>query len=138
MEEGNILSETLNDAKSGNESNDNSKMPPLLSEEEMDAIDSGDESDRDIISTDMLEDLRDRSHSCPNVNRREARYKIRNRIKRIQSKWKGALKAMRNMSKGLHQLFKTVVKDISQDLPPLGESSSKYPISFHNPETFLK
>ena len=39
-------------------------------------MDSGDESDRDIISTDMLEDICDRSQSHPNVNRREARYKI--------------------------------------------------------------
>ena len=29
------------------------------------------------------------------------------------------------MDKGLHKVFKTVVKDISQDLPPLGESGSE-------------
>ena len=29
------------------------------------------------------------------------------------------------MGKGLHQVFKTVVRDISQDLPPLGESGSE-------------
>ena len=28
------------------------------------------------------------------------------------------------MGKGLHKVFKTVVKDISQDLPPLVESGS--------------
>ena len=48
-------------------------MPPLLSEEEMDAMDSGDESDHYLISTDMLEDIRDGSQSHPNVNKREAR-----------------------------------------------------------------
>ena len=40
-------------------------------------MDSGDESDHDLISTEMLEDIRDRIHSHPNVNRREAHYKIR-------------------------------------------------------------
>ena len=33
IEEGNSLSETRNDAESGDESNDNIIMPPLLSEE---------------------------------------------------------------------------------------------------------
>ena len=41
----------------------------------MDAMDSGDESDHDPISTEMLEDVRDRIQSCPSVNRREAHYK---------------------------------------------------------------
>ena len=43
FEEGNILTKTRNDAESGDESDDDSIMPPLLSEEEMDAMDSGDE-----------------------------------------------------------------------------------------------
>ena len=34
-------------------------MPPLLSEEEMDAMDFGDESDDDPMSTEMLENIRD-------------------------------------------------------------------------------
>ena len=49
-------------------------MPQLLSEEDTDAMDYGDESDHDIISTDMLEDIRDGSQSNPNGNQREARY----------------------------------------------------------------
>ena len=32
-------------------------MPPILSEEEMDAMDSGDESDHDLICTEILEDI---------------------------------------------------------------------------------
>ena len=59
-------------------------MPPLLSEEEMDDMDYGDESDHGLISTDMLEDIHDRSQTHPNVNRRESQYKIRDRIKQIQ------------------------------------------------------
>ena len=54
---------------------------------------SGDESDHDLISTEMLEDIRDGSQTHPNVNRREASYKICDRIRQRQSEWKGASKA---------------------------------------------
>ena len=40
FEEGNLSSETPNDAESGDKSDDDSIMPPLLSEEEIDAMDS--------------------------------------------------------------------------------------------------
>ena len=43
-------------------------MPALMSEEEMDAMDSGDESDHDILSTDMLEDIHEGSQSGLNLN----------------------------------------------------------------------
>ena len=43
FEEGNILTKTSNNAESGDKSNDDSIIPPLLSEEEMDAMDSSDE-----------------------------------------------------------------------------------------------
>ena len=82
-------------------------------------IDSGDESDHNLISTEMLEDIRDGSQTHPNVNMREARYKIRDCIKQRQSEWKGALKSTRKMGKGLHKVFKTVVKEIPQKLTPL-------------------
>ena len=59
----------------------------------------------------MLEGIRGGSQSHLNVNRREARYKIHDCIKQRQSEWKGALKATLNMGKGLHEVFKTVVKD---------------------------
>ena len=68
-------------------------MPPLISEEEMDVIDSGDESYDEPMSKEVLEDIRDRSQFHPNFNRREARYKIRDCIKQRQSEWKGSLKA---------------------------------------------
>ena len=47
----------------------------------MDVIDYGYESDHDLISTEILEYICDRSQSHPNVNRRESRYKIRDCIK---------------------------------------------------------
>ena len=77
FEEGGLLSEKHNDAETGYKPDDNSIMSPLT-------MDSGDESDHDRISTEMLEDIRDRSQSRPNVNQREARYKIPDRIRQIQ------------------------------------------------------
>ena len=56
-----------------------------MSKQDMENINSGDESDHDLISTEMLEDIRDGSQIHPNVNRREAHYKIRNRIRQRKS-----------------------------------------------------
>ena len=41
--------------------------------------------------------------------------------------WKGALKDTQKMGKVLHKVFSTVVKEISQELIPLRESSSEVP-----------
>ena len=86
----------------------------------MDTINYGDESDHDLISTEMLEDIRDRSQTHPNFNRREARYKISDLIRQRQSEWKGALKATQSMGNVLHEVFSTVVKEILQELTPFG------------------
>ena len=51
----------------------------------MDATNSDDESDHDIISTEMLEDIRDESQTHMYVNRRNARFKIRDCIKQRKS-----------------------------------------------------
>ena len=83
-------------------------------------MDSVNDSDDEPMYTVMLEDICDSSQSHPNVNSTEERYKIFDRIKQRQSEWKRVLKATWNMGKVLHKVFKTVVKDISQDLPPLG------------------
>ena len=69
--EGNIFTKTRNDAESGDESDEKSIMN----------MDSGDESDHDLIPMDILEDIHDRSQTHPNINRREARYKIHDCIK---------------------------------------------------------
>ena len=47
----------------------------------MDVIDSGDESDDEPMSTEMLEDICDSSQYHTRINRREACYKIHDRIK---------------------------------------------------------
>ena len=48
-------------------------------------MDSGNESDGDPISTEMLEDIREGIQSRLHVNRRETPYKIRDHINQIQS-----------------------------------------------------
>ena len=98
-------------------------------------MDSSYESEHDLISTEMLEDIRYGSHTHPNVNRREACYKIRDHIKQIQLQWKGVLKATQNMGKILHKVFKTVVKETFPDLP-LGESSSEVYYFIPEPRDF--
>ena len=45
FEEGNLLFENCDDEESGDKYDDDLIMPPLISEEEMDTMDSGDESD---------------------------------------------------------------------------------------------
>ena len=102
----------------------------------MDAMDSGDESDDDPISTEMLEDICNGSQYHLNVNKREARYKIRYCIRQRQLERKGALKDTQNTGKGLHKVFKTVVKEILQDLPSLGESGSEVSHFITEPRNF--
>ena len=58
FEEGNILTKTRSNAESGDKSDNKSIM---ISEKDMENINSGDESDHDLISTEMLEDICDRS-----------------------------------------------------------------------------
>ena len=53
----------------------------MTSEQYMDAMTSGDDSDHDLISTEMLENIHDGSQSHSNVNQREAGYKVRGHIK---------------------------------------------------------
>ena len=113
-------------------------MSPLLSKEDMDAMNSGDESDHDLISTGISKDIRDGNQSHPKFNKREDRYKIRDRIRQMQSEWKGVLKAARNMGKGLHKVFKTVVKDTSQYFPPVGESGSEIYRFIPEPRNFAE
>ena len=50
FEEWNLLSKNCDNTKSGGKFYDNSIMPPLISEEEMCAVDSGNESDDELTS----------------------------------------------------------------------------------------
>ena len=51
----------------------------------MDAMSSGDESDTEPMSTEILEYIRDGSQSHLIINRRYARYKIGDHIKQSQA-----------------------------------------------------
>ena len=111
-------------------------MAPLIGEEKMYEMDSGNESEDEYMYTEMLEDIRDGSQSHPIVNGREACYKICDHIKQRQSEWKVALKATRNIGRGLHKVFKTVVTEILQYLPTLGESGSEVSYFIPDPRNF--
>ena len=50
FEEGGLLSENRDDTEINDKSDDNSVISPLISEEEMDVMDSGDDSDDDPMS----------------------------------------------------------------------------------------
>ena len=81
FEEGDLLSKTRDDAESSEKSDDDSIMPPLICEDEMDGMDTGDESEDEPMSTEMLEDICDSIQPHQSVNRREAHYKISDHIK---------------------------------------------------------
>ena len=135
FEEGNILTETCNDAESGDESDNESLM---MSEQDMENLDSNEESDHDLISTEMLEDIHDGNQIHTKVNKKEARLKILNHIKQNKSEWKGALRATHNMEKGLHKVFSTIVKEISQELTNFGESGSEVSHFIPEPRNFAE
>ena len=53
----------------------------MMNEKDMENLDEKEKSDHDLISLETLEDIRDGSQTHPTVNKREARCKIRDRIK---------------------------------------------------------
>ena len=80
FEEGNLISETRNDTESDDESNSKSIT---MSEKDMENLDKIEKFDDDLISTETLHDICDRNQTHPNIDKREARLKIRDRIKQI-------------------------------------------------------
>ena len=49
--------------------------------------------DEGLMSTELLQDIRDGNRTHPEINKREARMAIRDRIKQSKSEWKGALRS---------------------------------------------
>ena len=82
FEEGNILTETRNNAESCDESDSKSIM---INKQDMENIDSNEQSDDDHISMKILEDILDGSQTHPNIDKREAHHKIRDPIKQRKS-----------------------------------------------------
>ena len=111
FEEGNLLTETRNDTESGDESDSESIM---MSKQDMENLEEKRNFDDDLISTETLHDICDGNQTHPNIDKREARLKIRDSIKQKKLEWKGALRATHKMGKSLHKVFSTIVKDISR------------------------
>ena len=86
FDEGNLLTETRNDTESGDKSNSKSIM---MSEQDMENIDETEKINDDLISTETLHDIRDGNQTHPNIDKREARLKIHDRIKQNKSQWTG-------------------------------------------------
>ena len=77
FEEGYLLSETRNDTESGDESNSVSIM---ISEKDMENLNETERFNDDLISTETLHDIHDGNQTHPNIDKREARMAIRDRI----------------------------------------------------------
>ena len=90
FEKGDILNRTCNYAESGDKY-DNEQI--MMSKQDMDAINFGDKLDHDLITAEMLEDIRYGSQTLSSVNRRQERYKIIDCIRQRQLEWIGALKS---------------------------------------------
>ena len=82
FEEGNLLTETRNDTESGDESNSESIM---MSEQDMENINEKENFDDNLISTETLHDIRDGNQTHPNIDKGEARLKIRDHVKQKKS-----------------------------------------------------
>ena len=91
----------------------------------MDEMSPGSEYNAESIHTDMPEDIFDRSQSHLSINRRDVLYNIRDYIKQRQDEKKGALLSTRNMGKVLHKVFKSIVNELSESSPIMGEQGSE-------------
>ena len=59
-------------------------------------------------------------------------------IKQKKSQWKGALRAMHKMGKGLHRVFSTIVSEILQELTNFGETGSEVSPFIPEPRNFAE
>ena len=135
FEEGNLITETSNDTESNDESDSELSM---MGKKDMENLNEKEKFDDDLISTETLHDILDGNQTHLNIDKREARLKIRDRIKQNKSHRKGALRATQKMGKSLHRLFSTIVSEISQELTNFGNLVQKCPISYQNLETLQK
>ena len=83
-----MLGKICNGTESGDKSDDNLTLQPLIIEVKIGKISSGDESNSWPMSTDMSEDIYDRIQYHPIINRRYARFKVRYHIKQRREEWK--------------------------------------------------
>ena len=119
FEGGNLLPESCNITESGDGYDDDSTLPPLNNDAKMDEISSGDEYDAEPMSRDMLEDISGGIQYHPSINRREARYKIRDLIKKYERNGKGGYYQQETWAK-VHKKFKAVFSEIKESFPIMG------------------
>ena len=110
----------------------------MMSEQDMENLDEKLKFDDDLINTETSHDIRDGNQTYPNIDKREARLKIRDRIKQKKLQWKGVLRATYKMGIGLHKLFSTIVSEISQELTNFGESGSEVSHFIPDPRNFAE
>ena len=110
----------------------------MMSEKDMENLDEKEKFDDNLISTETLHDIRDGNQTHPDIDKREARLKIRDRIKQKKSEWKGSLRATHKMVKGLHRVFSTIVSEISQELNNFRESGSEVSHFIPEPRNFAE
>ena len=135
FEEGNLISETRSDTESDDEYDSESIM---MSEKDMENLDEKEKLDDDLISTETLHDIRDKNHTHPSIDKREARLEISDRIMQKKPQWKGALRATHKMGKVLHRVFSTIVSEILQELTNFGESGSEVSHFIPEPRNFAE
>ena len=61
----------------------------------------------------------------PNINARDSRLRIHDRIRKAQIEWKGVELSAKSIGKGLHKVCKVVVKELNNSLTSLGSSGSE-------------
>ena len=69
-----------------------------------------DNSDGESIITDALEDIWGGSYVHLNINARYAILKIRHCIRQAQSEWRRVEISVKRVGKGLHKVFKVILK----------------------------
>ena len=75
FEEGDLISETLNNTESGDESDSESIM---MSEKDMENLDGKEKFNENLISTETFHYIRDGNQTHPSIDKREAVLEIRN------------------------------------------------------------
>ena len=94
--------------------------------------------EKEKFDDDLISDIRDGNHTHPSTDKREARPKIRDRIKQKKLQWKGELRATHKMGKVLHKVFSTIVKEILQEWTSFGESGSEASHFIPEPRNFAE
>ena len=89
-----------------------------------DELSTDDKSDDRSISMNDLEDVWYGNYVHIEINKRDFRLKICERIRQTQSEWTVVELLANSMGKVLHKVVKAVVTELNNSFPTLGESGS--------------